>query len=85
MCVSHDNAHGPLSPPPDGLLNLLRRIADHDDVPDTVQADARIYLLSLEAEAFGSGPGKAEARMNGDPSNGHEVVVGLPRPRRATG
>ncbi len=84
-CVIPDNTHGPLSPPPDGLLNLLRRIADHDDVPDTVQADARIYLLSLEAEAFGSGPGKGEVRITDDLPNAHEVVEGLPRPQRATG
>jgi len=46
-CVTHDNTHGPLSPPPAELLDLLRRIAAHDDAPDTVQADARDYLQYL--------------------------------------
>lgn len=84
MRVTYDNTHGPLSPPPDDLLNLLRRIADHDDAPDTIQADARNYLQSLEAAAFGSGPPKGGARVSGDLSNAREVVGRLPWPRRAT-
>ena len=54
-CVTHDNPCGPLSPPPDALLNRLRPIADQDDAPDTVQADARDYLEYLEAASSGSG------------------------------
>ncbi len=69
-CVSHDNAAQPPSPPREELLDLLRRIADHDDVPDTIQADARNYLRSLQAAAFGP--------------HAHEVTQGLPRPRRGS-
>ena len=64
-CVTHDNTYGPLSPPPDELLDLLRRIADHDDAPDTVQADARDYLQYLGAASSGS----------------RELTQRLPRPR----
>jgi hypothetical protein len=74
--VTHDNTHGPPSPPSDGLVNLLRRIADHDDVPNTTHADARNYLHSLEAAAFGSSPVRGEARMIGDLPNDREVVKG---------
>jgi len=38
------------------LLNLLRRIADHDNVPDTVQADARDYLDYLSGCSWGVTP-----------------------------
>ncbi|MGR7027316.1 hypothetical protein [Geodermatophilus sp. URMC 62] len=83
--MTHDSTDGPPSPRRDDLLNLLRRIAHHGDAPSSMQADARNFLQYLEAEAFGSGPGKGEARMNGDLPNEREVVEGLPWPRRATG
>ena len=84
-CVTHDSTYGPLSPPPDELLNRLRRIADHDDAPDTVQADARDYLRYLEAASSGSGslPGEARLTMAATAAlwHGREVVERLPRPR----
>jgi hypothetical protein len=56
-CVNHD------SPPSSrDLLDLLRRIADHDDAPDTVQADAREYLRFLQSASSGSGSLTGEAR-----------------------
>ncbi len=76
---------GPSHRPSDELLNRLRRIANHDDAPQSLQADARDYPQYLEAEAFGSGPGKGEVRITDDLPNAHEVVEGLPRPQRATG
>ena len=85
VCVTHDNIHGPLSPPPDELLNRLRRIADHDDAPDTVQADARDYLQYLETASSGSGSLTGEARLNMAASvalhHAREVVERLPQPR----
>jgi hypothetical protein len=85
-CVTHDNTYGPLSPPPAELLDLLRRIADHDDAPDTVQADARDYLQYLEAASFGFRPVKGEAceTVTADLQNVREVVGKLPRPRCGT-
>jgi hypothetical protein len=83
--VSHDNTSKPPPPPRDELLDLLRRIANHDDAPQSLQADARDYLQYLEAAAFGSGPVTGEARVTGGCQNAWEVVEGLPRPRRATG
>ena len=83
--MSHNNAYEPPSPPLDDLLNLLRRIANHNDAPQSLQADARDYLQYLEAAAFGSGRITGDARVTGDLQNIREVVEGLPRPRRATG
>ena len=84
-CVTHDNTHGPLPPPLDDLLDLLRRIADHDDAPDTVQAAARDYLAPLEAASSGSGSLTGEARLTMAATaalwHGREVSERLPRPR----
>jgi hypothetical protein len=83
--VIHDNIYGPLSPPPDELLNRLRRIADHDDAPDTVQADARDYLQYLEAASSGSGALTGEARLTMAATaalwHGREIRARVPRPR----
>ena len=57
--VTHDSTYGPLSSPPDELLNRLRRIADHDDAPDTVQADARDYLHYLSGSGWLSGEARS--------------------------
>ena len=85
LCVTDDNTYGPLSPPPAELLDLLRRIADHDDAPDTVQADARDYLQYLEAAPSGSGSFTGEARLTMAATaalwHGREVVQRIPRPR----
>ncbi len=82
--MTHDNTYGPLSPPPAELLDLLRRIANHDDAPDTVQADARDYLEYLEAASSGSGSLTGEARLNMAASvalhHGREVAERLPQP-----
>ena len=82
--MTHNNTYGPLSSPPDELLDLLRRIADHDDAPDTVQADARDYLQYLEAASSGSGSLTGEARLNMAASialhYGREVAERLPQP-----
>jgi hypothetical protein len=51
---NHDTGE-PVPLPSDDLLDLLRSIADRDDAPDTVQADARDYLQYLEAAPSGSG------------------------------
>ena len=79
--MTHDNIYGPLSPPSDELLNRLHRIADHDDAPDTVQADARAYLKHLS----GSGrlPGEARLTMAATVAlqHGREVVQRVPQPR----
>jgi hypothetical protein len=86
--VTHDNIHGPLSPPPDELLNRLRRIADHDDAPDTVQADARDHLRYLEAAPSGSSSLTGEARLTiavtAVAQHAREVVGRVPRPRCGT-
>jgi hypothetical protein len=70
------------------LLNLLRRIADADDAPDTVQADARSYLQSLEDTSVGSGRLMGEARSTMAATaalrRGREVIQRLPRPRCGT-
>ena len=83
--MTHDNTYGPLPPPPAELLDLLRRIADHDDAPDTVQADARDYLKYLEAASSGSGWLTREARLNMAASvalhHGREVAERSPQPR----
>ncbi len=55
MYVTNDTP-GELSPSPStDLRDYLRLIANHDDVPDTIQADAREYLQYLEAASPGSG------------------------------
>ncbi len=81
--VPHHNTSEPLPPPPAELLDLLRRIADHDDVPDAVQADARDYLQYLEAASSGSGSLTGEARLTMAATaalqHGREVVSGLPQ------
>jgi hypothetical protein len=80
------NRDSPL--PSEELLNRLRRIADHDDAPDTVQADARDYLKYLEAASSGSGSLTSEARLTMAASaalqHGREVVARVPRPRCGT-
>jgi hypothetical protein len=77
------NRDSPL--PSDELLNRLRRIADHDDAPDTVQADARDHLRYLEAASSGSGSLTSEARLTMAATaalpHGREVVARVPRPR----
>ena len=84
-CVTHDNTHRPLSPPPDELLDVLRRSADHDDAPDTVQADAGKYFRYLEAASSGSGSLTGEARLNMAArvaaQHAREVAERLPQPR----
>jgi hypothetical protein len=83
--VTHDNTYGPPSPPCDDLLDLLRRLADHDDAPDTVRADARNYLEYLEAASSGSGSLSGEARLTLAATaalwHGRKVVQRVPRPR----
>ena len=83
--MTHDNTGEPVPLPSDDLLDLLRRIADADDAPDTVQADARTYLEYLEAASSGSGSLTGEARLNMASSavlwHGCEVGQRMPRPR----
>ncbi len=84
MYVTHDNTGEPVPLPSDDLFDLLRRIADHDDAPDTVQADARNYLQYLEAAPSGSGSLTGEARLTMAATaaqHGREVVQRVPRPR----
>ncbi len=75
----------PVPPPPAELLDLLRRIADRDDIPDTIQADAREYLRYLKGTSSGSGSLTGEARLTMAASaalqHGREVVQRIPRPR----
>jgi hypothetical protein len=84
--VTHDNTSEPVPLPSDDLLDLLRRIADHDDAPDTVQADARDYLACLEAASSSAGSLMGEARLTMAATvalqHGREVVQRIPRPRR---
>jgi hypothetical protein len=86
--VPNHHISQPIPPPPTELLDLLRRIADHDDVPGTVQADAREYLRHLEAASSGSGTLAGEARLNMATSaalqQGRELVQRVPRPRCGT-
>jgi hypothetical protein len=83
--VTHDNTGEPVPLPPDDLLDLLRRIADHDEVPDTVQADARDYLQYLEAASADSGPLTGEARLTMATTaalqHSREVAQRVPLPR----
>jgi hypothetical protein len=87
-CVTHDGTYGPLQPPSDDLLDLLHRIADHDDAPDAVQADARDYLQYLEDASSGSGSLTGEARLTMAATaalwHGREVVQRVPRPQCGT-
>ncbi len=62
--MTQHNASETLSPPSDDLLDLLRRIADRDDVSDALRADAGDYLQYLEAASTGSGSLTGEARLN---------------------
>jgi hypothetical protein len=83
--VTHDRPGEPSPSPSAELLDYLRQIVNHPDVPDTVQADARDYLQYLEAASSDSGSLTGEARMNMAVSaarqHGREVVRRLPRPR----
>jgi hypothetical protein len=80
---NHNTSEPP--PPPVELLDLLRRIANHDDAPDTVQADARDYLRNLKAASSGSASLLGEARLTLAATvalqHGREVVQRIPRPR----
>jgi hypothetical protein len=86
--VTHDNTGEPVPLPSDDLLDLLHRIAGRDDVPDSVQADARDYLQYLEAASSGSGSLTGEDRLTMATSaalwHGREVVGRVPRPRCGT-
>jgi hypothetical protein len=88
VCVPHHNTSEPIPLPSDDLLDLLRRIADRDDVSDTLRADARDYLRYLEAASSGSGSLSGEARLTMATSaalwHGREVVQRVPRPRCGT-
>src|SRR3712207_9316055 len=55
VCVTRDTPGEPRPSPSTELLDYLRQIVNHPDVPDTVQADARDYLEYLEAASSGSG------------------------------
>ena len=64
MCVTHDTPGEPRPSPATELLDYLRQIVNHPDVPDTVQADARDYLEYLEyLEAASSGSGGLTQRL----------------------
>ena len=86
--MTHDGTYGPPQPPSDDLLDLLRRIANHDDAPEAVQADARDYLEYLEATSSGSGSLTGEARLTMAATaalwHGREVVQRSPRPQCGT-
>jgi hypothetical protein len=88
MCVTHDSITEPLSPTSDDLLDLLRRIADRDDVSDALRADARDYLEYLEAASSGSGSLSGEARLTMAATvalqHGREVAQRVPRPSCGT-
>ncbi len=85
--MTQHNASETLSPPSDDLLDLLRRIADRDDVSDALRADARDYLRYLEVASSGSGWLTGEARLTMAATaaqHRREVVQRLPRPRYGT-
>ncbi len=87
VCVTHDTSGEPRPSPSTELLDHLRQIANHPDVPDTVQADARDYLQYLEAASSGSGELSGEARMNMAATGALQSVrqvVEVPRPRCGT-
>ena len=82
--MTHDNTSEPVSLPPAELFDLLRRLADHDNAPDTVQTDACDYLRYLEAASSGSDSLTGEARLTlaaTAAQHGREVVQRVPRPR----
>ena len=83
--MTRDTPGEPRPSPSTELLDYLRQIVNHPDVPDTVKADARDYLQYLEAASSGSGLLTGEARMNMAVSaarqHGREVVQRLHRPR----
>jgi len=85
--VTDDTSDEPFPPPSAELLDYLRLIANHDDVPDTVQADARDHLRYREAASAGSISGTAEPRVTvadtGDLQSVRQVVE-VPRPRCGT-
>ena len=93
--VTHDTSGEPFPPPSAGLLDYLRRIANHDDVPDTVQADARDYLRHREAASAGSISVTAEPRVTvADTATSRPCAsslrcrglgAGLPEPRTGHG
>jgi len=85
--VTHDTFGEPFPPPSAGLLDYLGLIANYDDVPDTVQADARDYLRYREAASAGSISVTAEPRVTvADTGDLHSVrqLVEVPRPRCGT-
>ena len=86
--MHNHNTGEPVPLPSDDLLDLLRRIADRDDVSDTLRADARDYLEYLEAASSGSGSLTGEARLTMAASiavqHGREVVQRVPRPSCGT-
>jgi hypothetical protein len=55
VCVTHDTPGEPRPSPATELLDYLRQIVNHPDVPDTVQADARDYPEYLQTASSGSG------------------------------
>ena len=83
--MHNHNTSEPIPLPSDDLLDLLRRIADRDDVSDTLRADVREYLRYLEAASSGSGSLSGEARLTMAATaalwHGREVVRRVPRPR----
>ena len=85
VCVTRDTPGESRPSPATELLDYLRQIVTHPDVPDTVQADAREYLRYLEAASSGSAWLSVEARLTMAASaalhHGREVVQRLPRPR----
>ncbi len=80
-CVTHDSTSGPLPAPPAKLLNLLRHITDHDDAPDTVQADARDYLQYLSGSGWITGEARLTLAASTALQHGREVMQRVPRPR----
>ena len=82
--MTHDNTYGSLPSPPAELLNRLRRIADQEDAPDTVQADARDYLNYLSGSGWITGEARLHLAATAALQHGREVVQRVPRPR-ATG
>jgi hypothetical protein len=85
--VTHDTSGEPFLPPSAELLDYLRQIANHDDVPDTVQTDARDYLRHREAASSDFISGTAEPRVTvahtGDLQSVRQLVE-VPRPRCGT-
>jgi hypothetical protein len=78
-CVSHDS---PL--PPEELINHLRRIADADDAPGTVQADARDHLHYLSGSGWITGEARSTLAATAAAQHRREVAQKVPRPRCGT-